>query len=70
MSSNYEYLNKKAQVEMYDVKLKRKMTIEVDLVKLSNGRFAVTGKNPDTGMTMFKLVSKVKAQEILGQVIV
>lgn len=66
----YTRTGKKAMVDMYDVKLKKKLNVEVELVVLSNGRYAVTGKNPETGMAMFKLVNKAKAQEISGEVII
>lgn len=66
----YKRTGHKAMKEMYDVKLKKKLTVEVELVVLSNGRFAVTGINPESGMTMFKLVSKKAAQEISGEVVI
>lgn len=66
----FQRTGKKTTMEMYDVKLKKKLNVEVELVVLKNGRFAVTGKNPETGMTMFKLVNKPKAQEISGEVVI
>lgn len=66
----FERTGKRTTMEMYDVKLKKKLNVEVELVILKNGRYAVTGLNPDTGMTLFKLVSKTKAQEISGELVV
>lgn len=68
--AKYTRTGHKVMREMYDVKLKKKLTVEVELVVLSNGRYAVTGVNPETGMTMFKLTSKKDAQEISGEVVV
>ncbi len=68
MGENYKKTGKKTTMEMYDVKLKKKINVEVELVILSNGRFAVTGINPESGMAMFRLVNKAKAQEISGEV--
>jgi hypothetical protein len=67
---NYTRTGKKLNMEMYDVKLKKKLNVEVELVVLKNKRYAVTGVNPESGMTMFKLVSKAKAQEIMGEITV
>jgi len=69
-NTTYERTGKKLTTEMYDVKLKKKLSVEVELVVLKNKRYAVTGKNPETGMTMFKLVSKKRAQEIMGEITV
>lgn len=66
----YTRTGHKAMREMYDVKLKQKLTVEVELVVLANKRYAITGVNPQTGMTMFKLVSKQVAQEISGEVVI
>jgi hypothetical protein len=66
----FERTGKKTVMEMYDVKLKKKLNVEVELVILKNGRYAVTGTNPDTGMKMFKLVNKTKAQEISGEIVI
>lgn len=60
----------KTMKEMYDVKLKKKITVEVELVILANKRYAVTGINPETGMKMFRLVSKKEAQAISGEVVI
>lgn len=67
-NENFQRTGKKTTMEMYDVKKKQKLTVEVELVVLKNGRFAVTGTNPETGMKMFKLVNKNKAAEIKGEV--
>lgn len=67
-NENFQRTGKKTVMEMYDVKKKVKLNVEVELVILKNGRFAVTGTNPETGMKMFKLVNKAKAQEISGEV--
>lgn len=67
---NFQRTGKKTTTEMYDVKLKKKLNVEVELVILKNGRFAVTGKNPETGMPMFRLISKARAQEISGEVVI
>lgn len=64
----YERLGKFTRMDMYDVKLKKTLNVEVELCRLSNGRYAVTGVNPESGMTMFKLIKKTLAQEIMGEV--
>jgi hypothetical protein len=69
-NEKFERTGKKIVMEMYDVKLKKKLQVEVELVILKNGRYAVTGTNPETGMTMFKLVNKAKAQEISGEIVI
>ena len=67
--ARYTLTGHKTVMDMYDVKLSKTLpNVEVELAKLANGRFAVTGTNPETGMRMFKLVSKAKAAEISGEV--
>jgi hypothetical protein len=65
---NFTRLGKFTDLDMYDVKLKTFKNVRVELIQLSNGRYAVTGVNPDTGMKMTKLVKKVFAQDLLGRV--
>lgn len=58
-------------LDMYDVKTKQLLpNLSVELVELSNGRYAVRGTNPETGMTLFKLVKKSFAQQLKGEIIV
>ncbi len=43
----------------YDVKAKKKVKIESPkVVKMKNGRLAVTGKSSETGITVYKILSK------------
>lgn len=65
---NFTRLGKKFMERMYDVKRKIFLEVEVELVKLTNNRYAVVGVNPETGMKMTKLFKTARAKEILGEV--
>ena len=67
-NENFERLGKYFNERMYDVKKKIFLEVEVELVRLSNGRYAVVGVNPDTGMKMTKLFKTASAKELLGEV--
>ncbi len=49
----------------YDVKAKKKIKIQdPKVVKMKNGRMAVTGKSPATGIKVYRILSKKDAQSL------
>jgi hypothetical protein len=50
------------QFTAYDVKAKKKVKIESPkVVKMKNGRYAVTGKSAASGIKVFRILSKEDA---------
>ncbi len=49
----------------YDVKAKKKVKIQdPKVVKMKNGRMAVTGKSPATGIKVFRILSKAESESV------
>ena len=48
----------------YDVKARKKVKIQdPKLVTLKNGKMAIKGKSPETGIGLFRIVSKEQAKK-------
>lgn len=51
--------------EAFDVKARKKVVIEKpEIITLKNGRLAVRGKSPLTGITVYKILSKAEAEKL------
>ncbi len=50
-------------VEAYDVKARKKVEIkDPKVVQLKNGRYAIKGTSPDTGITVMRICGSDKAK--------
>ena len=56
------------EIEAFDVKARKKVKIQnPEIVTLKNGRIAVKGKSPLTGITVFRILSKAEAEKLEKQ---
>ncbi|AFH42693.1 hypothetical protein IOK49_04190 [Fervidicoccus fontis] len=53
------------EFEAFDVKARKKVKlINPEVVTLKNGRVAVRGKSPETGITIYRILSKAEAEKL------
>jgi hypothetical protein len=53
------------EFEAFDVKARKKVKlVNPELVTLKNGRYAVKGKSPLTGITIYRIISKADAEKL------
>ncbi len=53
------------EFEAFDVKARKKVKIKnPEVVTLKNGRMAVRGKSPLTGITVYRILSKEEAAKL------
>ncbi|AFH42340.1 hypothetical protein IOK49_06595 [Fervidicoccus fontis] len=53
------------EYEAFDVKAKKKVKLtNVEVVTLKNGRLAIKGKSPETGITVYRLLSKKEIEKL------
>lgn len=53
------------EFEAFDVKAKKKVKLtNPEVVTLKNGRLAVRGKSPLTGITVYRILSKAEAEKV------
>lgn len=53
------------EFEAFDVKARKKVKIkDPEIVTLKNGRVAVRGKSPLTGITVYRILSKEEAEKL------
>ena len=53
------------EFEAFDVKARKKVKIkDPEIVTLKNGRIAVRGKSPVTGITVYRILSKEEAEKL------
>lgn len=65
MSEAKEELDLSVRVEAFDVKARKKVVVEnPELVTLKNGRIAVRGRSPLTGITVYRILSKQEAERL------
>ncbi len=56
------------EFEAFDVKARKKVKIlNPEVVTLKNGRVAVRGKSPLTGITVYRILSKEEAEKLLKE---
>ena len=60
----HEGVNMGEELMAYDVKARKKVKIEdPKLVTLKNGRKAIKGTSPETGIVLFRIISPEQAKE-------
>ncbi|MFP3269250.1 MAG: hypothetical protein RXO29_06645 [Desulfurococcales archaeon] len=53
------------EFEAFDVKARKKVKLlNPEVVTLKNGRVAVRGKSPETGITIYRILSKAEAEKL------
>jgi len=53
------------EFEAFDVKAKKMVKLKnYEVVKLKNGRLAVKGKSPETGITVYRILSNADAEKL------
>ncbi|MGB9726195.1 MAG: hypothetical protein ACP5I2_06865 [Fervidicoccaceae archaeon] len=53
------------EFEAFDVKARKKVKLlNPEIVTLKNGRVAVKGKSPETGITIYRILSKAEAEKL------
>jgi hypothetical protein len=53
------------EFEAFDVKARKKVKLlNPEVVTLKNGRVAVRGKSPETGITIYRILSKTEAEKL------
>ncbi len=53
------------EFEAFDVKARKKVKIQnPEVITLKNGRYAVKGKSPLTGITVYRIISKKEAEKL------
>ncbi|MEM0021770.1 MAG: hypothetical protein QW039_03915 [Fervidicoccaceae archaeon] len=53
------------EFEAFDVKARKKVKLQnPEIVTLKNGRVAVRGKSPETGITIYRILSKAEVEKL------